>query len=191
MVGHDGRDDGAVSVAPDPRLRRVHRREKDAGRPFAPTLLFASGYLLAWTLFSAVATGLQWALARAALLSPMMVSTSHILGALLLVAAGIYQLTPLKRACLEHCRSPISFITHHWRTGPWGALKMGLDHGTYCVGCCWFLMGLLFVGGVMNLLWVAAIAVFVLIEKVVPAGNVVATTTGIALVAWGAWVGFA
>jgi predicted metal-binding membrane protein len=167
---------------------RVHRRENEAGRPFASTGVFATGYLIAWTVFSLVATTLQWGLERAALLSPMMISTSRWLGAGLLLAAGVYQLTPLKHACLEHCRSPLSFITHHWRTGAMGALRMGIEHGLFCVGCCWFLMGLLFVGGVMNLLWVAVIAAFVLLEKVAPAGGLVARLSGLLLLAAGLWL---
>jgi len=169
---------------------RVYRREKEQGRPFAPTGAFAAGYLLAWTAFSLVATVLQWALEKAALLSPMMVSSSNFLGALILVAAGIYQLTPLKRACLAHCRSPMGFIMQHWRSGVGGALRMGIEHGLFCVGCCWFLMGLLFVGGVMNLLWVAAITGFVLLEKIIPRGNAVAIATGLALILAGVWMGY-
>lgn len=168
---------------------RVYRREKEQGRPFTPTAAFAAGYLLAWTVFSLIATVLQWALERAALLSPMMVSKSNYLGAVILIAAGVYQLTPLKHACLAHCRSPMSFIMQHWRTGTRGALRMGMEHGLFCVGCCWFLMGLLFVGGVMNLLWVAAIAAFVLVEKVVPRGKVVAIASGVGFSVAGLWMG--
>ena len=102
--------------------------------------------------------------------SPTMVSTSPVLGGGLLIAAGIYQWTPLKHACLMHCRSPLHFLAHGWRKGSGGAFVMGLEHGAFCVGCCWFLMGLLFAGGVMNLLWVAVIAAFVLVEKVLPYG---------------------
>ena len=146
----------------------VARKAKGQGTVVAPTSTFVSGYVAVWTLFSLVATIAQWGLDRAALLSPMMVATSPALGAALLITAGAYQLTPAKTACLRHCRSPIHFIAQHWRPGVWGAFRMGLEHGAFCLGCCWLLMGLLFVGRVMNLLWVAAIALFVLLEKVVP-----------------------
>jgi predicted metal-binding membrane protein len=136
------------------------------------------GYLLVWTGFSAFATLTQWGLHTAALLSPMMVSTSSILGGILLLAAGIFQLTSLKHACLTHCRSPIGFLITHWREGTRGSLIMGLEHGTYCLGCCWILMALLFVAGVMNLIWVAIIAVFVLAEKVLPSGDLVGRVAG-------------
>lgn len=131
----------------------------------APTAIFAAGYVLVWTAFSVLATTAQSTLQQAALLSPTMQSTSGVLGGLLLMAAGVYQLTPLKEACLRHCRSPIQFFTRHWRPGRGGALRLGVFHGAYCVGCCWALMGLLFVGGVMNLLWVVGLAIFILAEK--------------------------
>jgi len=133
-----------------------------------PTVVFISGYIVLWTLFCVVATLAQWGLDRASLLSPMMVTTSPAIGSGLLIAAGVYQITPIKRACLKHCRSPAHFLSEHWRTGITGAFRMGLDHGIFCLGCCWVLMGLLFVGGVMNLLWIAAIATFVFAEKVIP-----------------------
>jgi len=146
----------------------VARKAAGQGTVLAPASTFVSGYVAMWTLFSLVATIAQWGLDRAASLSPMMVATSPALGAALLFAAGAYQLTPLKSACLRHCRSPAHFVAQHWRPGARGAFRMGLEHGGFCLGCCWLLMGLLFVGGVMNLLWIAAIAVFVLLEKVIP-----------------------
>ncbi|MHA1538767.1 MAG: DUF2182 domain-containing protein [Alphaproteobacteria bacterium] len=145
------------------------------------TAFFAGAYLIAWSAFSLGATGLQWGLERLALLSPTMVSSSASLGGVLLIAAGIYQWTPAKDACLTHCRTPLQFLSEHWRAGNAGALRMGLLHGLYCIGCCWAIMGLLFVGGVMNLLWVAAIAVFVLIEKAAPFGRVTGRIAGVAL----------
>jgi predicted metal-binding membrane protein len=166
----------------------VARKQQEEGKPFVPVGLFASGYLMAWTAFSLVAAGSQWALEQVALLSPAMVSASPYLGGALLVGAGVYQLTPLKNACLKQCRSPQSFVAHHWRTGTRGTLLMGMQHGAFCVGCCWALMALLFVGGVMNLLWVAIIAGFVLLEKVLPAGHAMGRLTGVALVAWGIWL---
>ena len=157
---------------------KMHRQQGEGRDGALGTAAFAAGYLLAWTGFSAVATLLQWGLERLALLSPMMVSTSPLLGAGLLLAAGVYQLTPVKDACLQHCRSPVQFLMQHWRRGTGGALMMGLDHGVYCIGCCWFLMALLFVGGVMNLAWIATLAVLVLLEKVVPRGKLVARLAG-------------
>ena len=133
------------------------------------TFVFVFGYIVIWTLFSVMVTALQWAMETAALLSPMMVTTSSSLGAALLLAAGIYQLTPLKDVCLRHCQSPLMFMVTHYQKGMFGAFQLGLKHGAYCLGCCWLLMGLLFVGGVMNLIWILAISVFVLAEKLLPA----------------------
>lgn len=149
----------------------VVRNASRRGETLAPTAVFVGGYVAVWTLFSLGATVAQWALDQAALLSPMMVSSSPVLGSILLMAAGIYQLTPAKQACLRHCRAPAHFIAGRRRPGIGGAFRMGLEHGAYCLGCCWILMGLLFVGGVMNLLWIAAITVFVLFEKVLPFGE--------------------
>jgi predicted metal-binding membrane protein len=164
----------------------VARKAARQGSPLAPTALFVAGYLAIWTLFSAGATELQWALDRAALLSPMMVSSSPALGAGLLVAAGLWQLTPMKNSCLEHCRAPVQFFARHWRAGRTGAFRMGLSHGASCLGCCWVLMGLLFLGGVMNLVWIAAITLFVLFEKLAPAGARTARLAGAAMIALGA-----
>jgi len=163
----------------------INRKRCQQQRPYVATGIFLAGYLVIWTLFSALATLAQWGLHSAALLSPMMVGTSPILGGALLVAAGVFQWTPLKHACLAHCRAPLDFLMSDWREGTRGAFTMGLRHGTYCLGCCWFLMTLLFVAGVMNLLWVAAITLFVLIEKVVPAGAVVGRIAGAVLVVAG------
>lgn len=146
------------------------RKRREQARPYVPTAFFLGGYLVVWTAFSLAATVLQWGLDRAALLSPMMVSASPWLGAGILVAAGVFQLTPLKDACLSHCRSPLHFFMHGFRPGALGALRMGIEHGGYCLGCCWILMALLFVGGVMNILWIALITIFVLLEKVAPFG---------------------
>ena len=166
----------------------INRKQKERGNPCVPTALFASAYLLCWAGFSLVAVALQWGFERAALLTPTLVSASAVFGGLLLVGAGIYQLTPLKQACLKHCRSPLQFITTRWRNGRGGALRMGLEHGAYCVGCCWFLMGLLFFGGVMNLYWIAGLALFVLVEKFTPPGHWIGSLTGAALIGWGGWV---
>jgi predicted metal-binding membrane protein len=165
---------------------RVNRKDKAAPATLAPTVLFAAGYLLAWGGFCALATALQWSLESARLLSPMLATTSHWLGAGILLAAGFWQLTPFKGLCLRHCRTPLGFLIGSWRAGRFGALRMGLRHGAYCLGCCWFLMALLFFGGVMNLYWITGLAVFVLLEKTIPLGHWLCRAAGIALVAWGA-----
>jgi predicted metal-binding membrane protein len=167
---------------------RVNRSQKSQGAPFVPTTVFASGYLVAWGAFSLIAVGLQWGLERIGLLSAMLGSTGAIFGGLVLIVTGIYQFTPLKQACLRHCRNPFQFVTHHWRTGKLGAFRMGLDHGGLCVACCWFLMALLFVGSVMNLYWIIGIALFVLLEKTVPAGHWLGYLAGVGLLLWGGWL---
>ena len=164
----------------------VNQRRQVANRPFVPVAIFLFGYLAVWTAFSAVATLGEWGLHQAALLSTTMTATSTALNGGLLIAAGIFQWTPMKRACLKGCRSPLSFLMSEWRDGKAGAFVMGLRHGAYCVGCCWFLMALLFVAGVMNLLWVAVIALFVMAEKISPKGELLARVAGVALVIAGA-----
>jgi len=179
------------SVAPMILLyARVGRQAAAQGKPFASSGWFAGGYVLAWTAFALVATSAQWALERAALLTPMMASASNRLGAAVLILAGVYQWTPLKEACLSHCRSPLLFIQQHggFRRDPRGALTLGFRHGLYCIGCCWALMALLFVGGVMNLFWIAALAILVLIEKVMPFGRVIARVAGLVFIAGGMWL---
>jgi predicted metal-binding membrane protein len=166
----------------------VQRKRRDREEPFVPTGIFLLGYLAVWTGFSVLAAIAQWILHAEALLSPMMVGTSPILGGALLLAAGIFQWTSLKHSCLAHCRSPLSFLLSDWREGHWGAFRMGLKHGAYCTGCCWFLMALLFVAGVMNLWWIAIIAAFVLLEKVLPKSLFVGRASGILLSAWGLWL---
>ncbi len=164
----------------------INRKQRESGHPHIDTGVFAFGYVAVWAGFSVVAVALQWAFQRAEILSPMLVGNNAIFGGVLLLAAGLYQLTPVKRACLRHCRSPLAFLSTQWRRGTGGALRMGLVHGAFCVGCCWFLMGLLFFGGVMNLYWIAGLALFVLFEKIVPAGHWLGYATGIVLVVWGA-----
>ena len=169
---------------------RVGRHAEMSGQPFAASAWFAAGYLVAWTAFSLAATFAQWALQRAALLTPMMESASNVLGGVVLIAAGIYQWTPVKEACLSYCQAPLTFIMRHggFRREASGALTLGFRHGLYCIGCCWALMLLLFVGGVMNLLWIAALAALVLLEKLVPFGKLVSRVAGAAFIAMGAWL---
>lgn len=160
---------------------RAQRSKLPDENPGVRIALFTLGYLLLWLTFSIGATSLQWGLGYIAVLCPTIISSSKYLGPSIFFAAGIYQLTPLKLACLAHCRSPIMFLSSHWHIGDWGALRMGLAHGAYCVGCCWILMGLLFFGGVMNLLWIAAIAVFVLLEKILPTAWMISRLSGIGM----------
>ncbi len=168
---------------------RVHRHALVQGQiqdKLAPTGAFAAGYLLVWLGFAATAATLHWALERAGLVSAMMMgSQSRLLSGAVLITAGLYQLSPLKNICLAHCRTPTSFLSRHWRPRALGALRLGAMHGGYCVGCCWLLMALLFVGGVMNLTWIAALAILVLVEKVLPPGQCVGRGVGIALIVWG------
>lgn len=164
----------------------VERRRAAQDGPFRRTTVFAAAYVFVWAAFSLAAAGAQWHLERTALLSPMMRTGSGILAGALFLAAGLYQLTPLKQACLRQCRSPLEFLARHWKPGYAGALAMGVRHGAFCVGCCWVAMALLFVGGVMNLLWIAALASFVLVEKCMPAGHVLGRGAGVVLIAWGA-----
>ena len=148
---------------------------------------FVAAYLVVWFAFSVAAVLLQWMLQRAGWVDPMIVSRSAALTGALLLIAGVYQFTPLKRMCLSRCRTPIGFLLGEWRPGAAGAFRMGLRHGLFCVGCCWALMALLFVGGVMNLAWVAALAVAVALEKMVPRGERLATVLGLALIAAGVY----
>jgi predicted metal-binding membrane protein len=164
----------------------VNQRRQATDRPLVPVAIFLFGYLAVWTAFSAAATFAQWGLHRAAMLSTMMAATSPALNGGLLIAAGVFQWTPFKRACLKGCRSPLSFLMSEWREGTAGAFVMGLRHGTYCVGCCWILMALLFVAGVMNLFWVAMIALFVMAEKILAKGELIARVAGIGLMIAGA-----
>lgn len=169
-------------------FHRAVRNDPKVRSPSRHMFAFVAGYSLAWCGFSIAATLLQWGLAQAALLSPMMVSASPWLGGAILIVAGVYQWTPIKTACLRHCRSPLGFLAEHWQPGMPGALRLGLHHGLYCVGCCWALMLLLFVGGVMSLLWIGAITAFVVLEKLAPYGAQGGRLSGIGLVLAGAWV---
>jgi predicted metal-binding membrane protein len=148
---------------------------------------FVAAYLLAWFAFSVAAVGAQWALQFAGWINPMIVSTSVPLTALLLVIAGLYQFSPLKRVCLARCRTPVGFLIGEWRGGALGSFLMGWRHGLFCLGCCWALMTLLFVGGVMNLAWIVALTIVVAIEKLAPGGERVGTVLGAALVGAGLW----
>lgn len=164
---------------------RVNRSQRAQDRPYVPTGIFAAGYLTAWGGFSLLTAGLQWGLEQLDLLGPMMTATNYWLGGTILLAAGLWQLTPLKGICLRHCRSPLSFLAQQWRPGRLGAFRMGLEHGSYCLGCCWFLMSLLFFGGIMNLFWIAGLALFVLLEKTIPMGHWFGRIAGVCFATWG------
>ena len=168
---------------------RVHRHALAQGQvqdKLAPTGAFAAGYMLVWLAFAVAAAALHWALERTGLVSAMMMgSQSRWLSGAVLIAGGLYQLSPIKNICLAHCRTPTSFLSRHWRPHALGALRLGAMHGAYCVGCCWMLMALLFAGGVMNLIWIAALAILVLIEKVLRPGQWVGRSAGVAVICWG------
>lgn len=166
----------------------IKRRQATEENPVHASWLFLAGYLLIWAGFSLVAVSLQWGLDQAGLLSGMMASTSHVLAGIILLVAGLYQWTPIKRACLRYCQSPLLFLSNHWQPDGLGALRMGFRHGSYCVGCCWFLMALLFVVGVMNLAWVAAVAIYVAIEKLLPRSPWLSRIAGVVLMVAGAVV---
>ncbi len=164
----------------------VTRKTQPEADAAALSAVFLAGYLAVWGAFSAAATGLQWALALRGLVSPhLMTVTSAALAGVILLAAGAYQFTAVKRACLVHCRNPAHFLARHYRPGRAGAFRFGVVHGAYCLGCCWFLMALLFFGGVMNLYWIAGIALFVAAEKLLPRGEWIARGAGGALVLGG------
>lgn len=169
---------------------RVGRQGRIGGKPFAATGWFAAGYFLAWAAFSLAATLAQWLLERAALLDGRMANTNTLVGAVVLIAAGIYQWTPLKDACLANCQTPFGFLMTHggFRSSIRGCIHLGLLHGTYCVGCCWTLMALLFVVGVMNVLWIALLALLILVERLTPWGRWIGRIAGVVCIAVGAWM---
>lgn len=176
----------APSAAPMVLLfAAIKRKQATADSPVISSWLFLAGYLVIWAGFSLIAVVVQWGLDQAGLLSGMMASTSSTLAAIILLAAGLYQLTPIKRACLRYCQSPVFFLSRHWQPGAIGALRMGFRHGGYCVGCCWFLMALLFVVGVMNLAWIAAVAIYVGLEKMVARSRWLSSAVGAGLIVAG------
>ena len=165
----------------------LSRKFAKQGASASPLSLFVSGYAAVWTGFAAVAVILQLLVSQKIALSMMMAVVSSVVGGSLLVAAGLYQLSPLKSACLRKCQAPLMFFANNWRKGYVGAFRMGLSHGLYCLGCCWVLMGLLFYGGVMELRWIVGLALYVAAEKLIPVGNRLSQFTGILLIGWGTW----
>src|SRR5271155_3154230 len=178
------------SAAPAILLVSAVTRQSGRGGGMSASWLFAFGYLAVWSGFSVIAAALQWGLDRAGLLSDAMASANSVMAGLLLIVAGIYQWTPWKQACLRQCRSPLDHVTRYWRKGVLGPAWAGARNGAFCLGCCWMLMALLFVGGLMNALWIAGLALLVLIEKLLPFGPRVSQATGVALIAWGTIVLF-
>ncbi|WP_434609365.1 DUF2182 domain-containing protein [Pseudomonas sp. R1-7] len=168
--------------------QQMLRKRMRAPQRHLALLLFCCAYGLVWVGFALGATALQWALEQLALLSPGMCTTSTALGAGLLLVAGVYQWLPAKSTCLEHCRGPLHFLLSYWRLDVLGGWRMGLAHGAYCLGCCWALMGVLFVVGVMNLVWVAVIGAFILLEKNLPQGLWLSRACGVLLLGWGLWL---
>ena len=165
----------------------LSRKFAEKGSPAAPLAVFVAGYAVIWTGFAAATVALQLLLSKTIALSMMMAVTSAVVGGGLLIASGLYQLSPLKAACLQKCQSPLMFLARNWQKGHAGAFKMGFLHGLYCLGCCWVLMGLLFYGGVMELRWIVGLALYVAVEKLIPAGNKLSRFTGLLLIGWGSW----
>jgi predicted metal-binding membrane protein len=166
---------------------RMQGADRARGAGWLPVFAFSAGYVLAWAGFSLAAAGLQAGFTNLAIMSPMMMRATGPLAGAILVVAGLYQFSPVKHACLRQCRTPISFLMTQWREGSWGALGMGWRHGLFCVGCCWAMMGLLFVVGVMNAAWIIAITIYVLVEKIVPGAELLSKAVGVALVGMGLW----
>lgn len=164
------------------------RRKQETGALVASVYALGAGYLLIWTLFSVAATALQRILSETFVLTPMMEPATPSLAAVVLLLAGVYQLTPLKSTCLQACRSPLSFLMQHWRPGASGAFRMGVKHGLYCLGCCWALMLLLFAGGVMNISVIAGLTMVVLFEKVAPFGGQTGRALGVGLIGLAVWL---
>lgn len=164
------------------------RRASATRARLSSVLALGAGYLFVWTLFSIAATALQRGLSESLALTPMMEPATPSVAAAGLFLAGIYQLTPLKASCLRVCRSPLSFLMQRWRPGVWGAFRMGVTHGRYCLGCCWALMLLLFVGGVMNIYVIAGLTVVVLFEKIAPFGDRTSRALGVGLIALAVWL---
>jgi len=169
------------SATPAILLYATVRKSRQPDNAAAQPWVFLAGYLLVWLVFSVVA-----ALVQSRLPSAAMGLESRTAQAALLIAAGLYQLSPLKSACISQCRSPAQFISRNWRAGTAGAVRLGILHGAYCVGCCWVLMTLLFVGGVMNVAWIIVITILVTAEKLLPVPSILQRTSGAALIAWGA-----
>jgi len=170
-----------------PMLVVFRKLDRDVGARF-DTLLFTAGYLLSWCGFSLAAAVLQWLLHSAQWLGGDLLSARPLLAAAIMVTAGLYQLTPLKAACLDKCRSPMGYFLANWRDGRWGAVAMGLHHGLFCIACCWMLMLIMFVGGAMSVMTMALLSSFILAERLLPAGPWLTHLPGVGLIAWGGYI---
>lgn len=159
-------------------VQRTNQQRKRRETPYTKIIYFLLGYFIAWVTYCVLITAIQWWLHELAILSPMMSSQSTYFNGVLLIAAGLYQLSSFKERCLRVCRSPLSIITSHWQEGQWGAISMGFKHGQYCLGCCWILMALLFVVGVMNLHWIVVFTLWILVEKLMPYGVILGKVLG-------------
>lgn len=181
---------GAMMLPSAIPMIMIHRRISAKRNPEAPNAnrWFLLAYIVAWALFSAGASVLQWGFQRADILSPMLKLQGSLASGIILVAAGLFQFSSLKTACLHKCRTPMGFVLTDWRSGNLGAFHMGLKHGQYCIGCCWALMMVLFVGGAMSLTTIAVLSCIVAIEKLAPRGDMLAKIGGLALIAWGLWL---
>ena len=189
MVGDDDRDDDTQCHTHAFVVTTLKRVGKDKQNASYYSGLLLAGYLLIWAVFSVIASFLQWGLETLDLISAsMMTISSKLLAGFILLCAGLYQFSNLKNTCLKHCRSPAYFLSENHRPGPLGALIMGAHHGVYCLGCCWALMALLFVGGVMNLYWIVGLALYVLAEKILPYGEILSKTAGVALIFTSAYI---
>lgn len=164
---------------------KLNLQRISSNKTYTPTIIFTFGYVITWCLYSVVITFLQYFLHHLGLLSAMMDSANVTFSALILIIAGIYQFTPFKQSCLKLCRSPLSMLTNDWQEGFKGALRLGLIHGSYCVGCCWFLMTVLFVSGVMNLKWILILTLVIVVEKVMPKGEIISKYLGLLLIIFG------
>lgn len=167
---------------------KVNRNQCNEGKPVVATGIFVAGYVAIWLVFALVAALLQWSLQMIGLLASAMGTANVVFGGIIMIVVGMYQWTPYKDACLRLCQTPLGFLMTRWRDGIGGAFRMGLSHGVYCVGCCWALMLLMYVGGIMNLLWMAALAVLMLAEKITPPNSWLPRIVGVMLVTWGGWV---
>lgn len=163
----------------------VNKKRHSFGNQLVPTWIFVFGYIIVWIIFSLIATLTQLVIHNFALVSPEIRIINPVLSGIILISAGVYQFTPVKEVCLKNCQSPLSFMMNYWRAGKVGAFIMGLHHGLYCVGCCWILMILLFVAGVMNLLWISLIAIFIFLEKVIQRNYLLSYIAGFLLIVWG------
>jgi len=170
-------------------FQTIARRKQEQGLPFTPVWIFIAGYVVLWTLTGGIGYAADIAIQSLPRAFPALQTYGALIGGMTLIVAGLYQLTPLKYLCLSQCRSPLGFLLNSWRDGTWGAFRMGVHHGLYCLGCCWSLMVVLFVVGTMNLVWMGILSIIIFVEKIVPHGVEMGKATGVALIALGLVMG--